>query len=221
MEDSKEADIKKKKKKKGKKKKKSIKDEKEVSEPVQAIQAEPIQEEAQPLPETNVEENQPVSEINQQEPKQAPQAYQQGPPEIPVVVPKSPSGNKVFLNQNQPGEGEWTDDLFPANENSLIGNNPNGIDTSEIEWKRANEIFPEPHLFEGELNTKKVINGRVGIPYFLSSSTSSALNKVYVVPPINPTSIISSSFLEELHIIAFFSLAFLMILNILSLFSSL
>ena len=191
MEDSKDTELKKKKKKKGKKKKKSIKDEKEVSEPVQAIQAEPIVEESQPVPQTNEEELQPASEINQQEPKQAPQTYQQGPPEIPVVVPKAPSGNKVFLNQNQPGEGEWTDDLFPANENSLIGNNPNGIDTSEIEWKRASEIFPEPHLFEGELNTKKVINGRVGIPYFLSSISAMCdypglIEKIFLTKDYNP-----------------------------------
>ena len=87
---------------------------------------------------------------------------------------------KNFFNQNPPKPGEqWTDEVFPPNENSIIGNYPTikdsfesqdkDIDTSEIEWKRANEIFPDPHIFEGEINTKNIILGKVGSPYFLSS----------------------------------------------------
>ena len=87
---------------------------------------------------------------------------------------------KNFFNQTAPKQGEqWTDDLFPPNENSLLGNNPNikdsfecqnkEIDTSEIEWKRAREIFPDPHLFEGVISTKNISLGKIGCPYFLSS----------------------------------------------------
>ena len=107
-----------------------------------------------------------------------------------------------FFNQNEPKSGEqWTDDLFPPTDNSLIGNNldmkdsfesPNkDIDTSEIEWKRINEIFPEPHLFEGEINTKNIILGRIGSPYFLSSLSAMCeypglISKIFITKEYNP-----------------------------------
>ena len=109
---------------------------------------------------------------------------------------------KNFFNQNAPKPGEqWTDDLFPPNDNSLIGNNLNmkdsfespnkDIDTSEIEWKRVNEIFPEPHLFEGEINTKNIILGRVGSPYFLSALSAMSdypglILKIFITKEYNP-----------------------------------
>ena len=81
------------------------------------------------------------------------------------------SNSKNFFQQNAPSPGQkWEDDLFPPNDKSLIGSTPNSndsfectnkdIDPTEIEWKRANEIFPEPHLFEGEISTKKIVNGK-------------------------------------------------------------
>ena len=65
------------------------------------------------------------------------------------------------------------------------------IDPTEIEWKRANEIFPEPHLFEGEINTKKIVNGKIGNPYFLSAICSIAeypglISNIFQTKEYNP-----------------------------------
>ena len=109
---------------------------------------------------------------------------------------------KIFQNQNPPKPGEqWTDDLFPPNENSLQSTNPNikdsfecsnkDIDLSDIEWKRAHEIFPEPHLFEGELNTKNITLGKIGSPYFFSAISAIAdypglISKLFITKDYNP-----------------------------------
>ena len=116
--------------------------------------------------------------------------------------PKENVNLKIFQNQNPPKPGEqWTDDLFPPNENSLQGTNPNNkdsfesqkkdIDLSEIEWKRANEIFPEPHLFEGELSTKNITLGKIGSSYFFSSISAIAdypglISKIFITKDYNP-----------------------------------
>ena len=109
---------------------------------------------------------------------------------------------KNFFNQTAPKQGEqWTDDLFPPNENSLLGNNPNikdsfecqnkEIDTSEIEWKRTKEIFPDPHLFEGVISTKNISLGKIGCPYFLSSIAAiceypGLISKLFITKEYNP-----------------------------------
>ena len=116
--------------------------------------------------------------------------------------PKENVNLKIFQNQNPPKPGEqWTDDLFPPNENSLQGTNPNikdlfesqkkELDLSEIEWKRANEICPEPHLFEGELNTKNITLGKVGSSYFFSAISAIAdypglISKIFITKDYNP-----------------------------------
>ena len=116
--------------------------------------------------------------------------------------PKENVNLKIFQNQNPPKPGEqWTDDLFPPNENSLQGTNPNikdsfesqkkDIDLSEIEWKRAKEICPEPHLFEGELSTKNITLGKVGSSYFFSSISAIAdypglISKIFITKDYNP-----------------------------------
>ena len=109
---------------------------------------------------------------------------------------------KNFLNQAQPNQGEqWTDDLFPPNESSIVGNSSNNkdsfesqnrdIDLSEIEWKRASEIFPEPHLFEGEINTQNFINGKIGNPFYLSALSAlceypGLIKKMFITKDYNP-----------------------------------
>ena len=109
---------------------------------------------------------------------------------------------KNFLNQAQPNQGEqWTDDLFPPNESSIVGNSSNNkdsfesqnrdIDLSEIEWKRASEIFPEPHLFEGEINTQNFINGKIGNPFYLSALSAlceypGLITKMFITKEYNP-----------------------------------
>ena len=89
---------------------------------------------------------------------------------------------KIFLNQSppKPGEGEqWTDDIFPPDNNSIISNpqkfkdlfecEENDIDITEIEWKRIKEIYPEPNLFSGEINNKQITNGKISSSYFISA----------------------------------------------------
>lgn len=112
------------------------------------------------------------------------------------------SNSKNFFQQNAPSPGQkWEDDLFPPNDKSLIGSTPNSndsfectnkdIDPTEIEWKRANEIFPEPHLFEGEISTKKIVNGKIGNPYFLSAICAIAeypglISNIFLTKEYNP-----------------------------------
>ena len=86
---------------------------------------------------------------------------------------------KNFFNQSPPKSGEqWTDDIFPPNNNSisnitqkfndLFECEQNEIDITEIEWKRINEIYPEPNIFSGEINNKQITNGKITSSYFLS-----------------------------------------------------
>jgi hypothetical protein len=192
MEEGKE--VKKKKKKKGKKKRKSHKEEVAPSQEVQETSQEFPQEAPKEAPQEDSKEV--IKEVIQEVPQEVPQSSQPISESVPQTVlqpPPKPKANlKTFLNQNPPREGEqWTDDLFPPNENSLKGNNSNDIDISEIEWKRANEILPEPHLFEGEIKTKRVINGRIGIPYYLSSISAlcdvpGLITKIFITKDYNP-----------------------------------
>ena len=89
---------------------------------------------------------------------------------------------KIYLDQETPKTGkQFTDDLFPPDEKSLLGNNDTGknnpdienqkkiIITSQIEWKRSKKILFEPHLFEGEISTKNISPGIITSSYFLSS----------------------------------------------------
>lgn len=90
--------------------------------------------------------------------------------------------NKIYLNQEPPREDEqFTDDLFPPNENSLLGKDTTGkyspqiekqknkIFPSEIEWSRSKKIFAQPQLFEGEISTKNISTGIITNSYFLSA----------------------------------------------------
>ena len=87
---------------------------------------------------------------------------------------------KNFFNQSPPKSGEqWTDDIFPPNNNSISNSTQkfndlfeceqNEIDITEIEWKRINEIYPEPNIFSGEINNKQITNGKITSSYFLSA----------------------------------------------------
>ena len=68
---------------------------------------------------------------------------------------------KIFKNQKNPKNNEqWEDDIFPPNDNSLLGRNSRGeyidsnegkykmIHNDEIEWKRISEIIPKPVIYE-------------------------------------------------------------------------
>ena len=79
---------------------------------------------------------------------------------------------KIYLNQETPRNGKlFTDNLFPPDENSLLGKDTTGkyipeieihknkIISSEIEWKRSKKILFEPHLFEGEISTNNLSTG--------------------------------------------------------------
>ena len=113
---------------------------------------------------------------------------------------------KVFKDQKKPDDNiPFTDDIFPPNFNSILGKNKSGeyidpiegplrekiFDENEIEWKRASEIFPEPHLFDGELTTNNIVLGKIGSPYFLSSIISISkypglLSKIFITNEYNP-----------------------------------
>ena len=100
--------------------------------------------------------------------------------ELNIQTPENIQNIKNFFNQSPPKSGvQWTDDIFPPNNSSILNNSQkfndlfeceeNNIDISEIEWKRISEIYPEPKLFSGEINNKHITNGKITSSYFLSS----------------------------------------------------
>ena len=92
-----------------------------------------------------------------------------------MAEPNTDSSNtyKVFQNQEAPTtDGQWTDNLFPPTEESLTGTleqNKSKIDVSDIEWKKATEIFPQPYLFENTISVENLVKGKIGNCYFLAS----------------------------------------------------
>ena len=104
---------------------------------------------------------------------------------------------KYYKDQKIPSNHElFTDPLFPPNTNSLLSLNKDGnfideidgksksqyIDTSEIVWKRASEIFESDYtLFENSIEVNDVKQGDLGNCYFLSSLAALAVfpNLIY------------------------------------------
>ena len=92
---------------------------------------------------------------------------------------------KIYKDQNiQNKLIPFIDDIFPPNENSLLGKNNNDeyldqneakykmIHISEIEWKRLNEIIPNPVIYEENINASNLRYGRLSYIYFLSVLTA-------------------------------------------------
>ena len=88
---------------------------------------------------------------------------------------------KIYKNQKiENSTIPWMDDIFPPKETSLLGKNNNNeyldqnegkykmIHSSEIEWKRINEIIPTPKIYENNINTSNLRYGRISYIYFHS-----------------------------------------------------
>ena len=88
---------------------------------------------------------------------------------------------KIYKNQKIENiTTPFIDDIFPPNENSLLGKNNNDefldqkegrfkmIHISEIEWKRISEIIPFPVIYEDIINKSNIRYGRLSYIYFLS-----------------------------------------------------
>lgn len=111
---------------------------------------------------------------------------------------KSQPVYKVFLNQEEPNPNqEFTDTLFPPNESSLSGQieeNSKKFDISNIEWKRASEIFPKPFLFENTITIEDVKQGKLNIGYLLSSIAAlceypGLIRKIFITEEYNKNGI--------------------------------
>ena len=110
---------------------------------------------------------------------------------------------KIFKNQKKPKNNEpWKDEIFPPNDNSLLGKNEKGefldsnegkykmIQNLEIEWKRISEIIPKPVIFEGIMNIDNIRFGRLSYIYFYSvlsalSQFPSLFNKIILTKEYN------------------------------------
>ena len=110
---------------------------------------------------------------------------------------------KIFKNQKKPKNNEqWIDDIFPPNENSLLGKNLKGeyldliegkykmIHSSEIEWKRISDIIPKPVIYEDIININNIRFGRLSYIYFYSvlsalSQFPSLFNKIILTKEYN------------------------------------
>ena len=111
---------------------------------------------------------------------------------------------KIYKNQKKPKNDQiWRDDIFPPNENSLLGKNYRGeyldpnegkykmINSSEIEWKRISDIIPKPVIFEDIIDLKNLRYGRLSYIYFYSVLSSlsqfpSIFNKIILTKDYNP-----------------------------------
>ena len=110
--------------------------------------------------------------------------------------------NQVIQDINTP----WIDDIFPPNENSLLGKNIEGeyidpnegkykmIHSSDIEWKRISDIIPHPVIYEDSISTSNIRYGRLSYQYFYSVLTSltkfpSLFNKIIINKEYNPNGI--------------------------------
>ena len=102
-------------------------------------------------------------------------------------IPEKNKNTNLKIYQNQKLENNkipWIDDIFPPKETSLLGKNDNNeyldqnegkykmIHSSEIEWKRINEIIPTPIIYENNKSTSTLRYGRISYIYFHSVLTA-------------------------------------------------
>ena len=112
---------------------------------------------------------------------------------------------KVFLDQKVPKTSKpWVDELFPPNENSLLGRKKNGdyLDPNEvkligplmnpkgIEWKRAKDIVQDPMLFEDKISVDSLRLGEIANTYYLSTLSAlcqypNLINQIFITKKIN------------------------------------
>ena len=112
-----------------------------------------------------------------------------------------------WKNQTPPKRGvKYTDDLFPPNENSLIGKDSNGnfidpvegensakrIKTNSLVWKRCSDIFKNKKylLFEDKIEMADINQGTLGDCYFLASVAAltdypNLIYKIFITKEIN------------------------------------
>ena len=111
---------------------------------------------------------------------------------------------KIYLDQKEPSTGKFIDSIFPPNENSFLAKNSEGnfVDPSkeeiikkclkpeEIEWKRVNEIFPKPVIFEENISMDDIYRGKLTNTYFLTSISSlsnfpNLINQIFLTKEYN------------------------------------
>ena len=111
---------------------------------------------------------------------------------------------KVYKDQKEPLSGKFTDDIFPPNDNSLLGTNSSNeyldptkeetikkyLKPEEIEWKRATDIYPKPTIFEETLSFDEIYRGKITNTYFLSALASlcnlpGLINQIFLTKEYN------------------------------------
>ena len=112
---------------------------------------------------------------------------------------------KVFLDQKVSKQSKpWIDELFPPNENSLLGRKKNGeyLDPNEvkvigplmnpkgIEWKRVRDLVQDPMLFEDKISIDSLSLGEIANTYFLSTLSAlsqfpNLISQIFITKKIN------------------------------------
>ena len=124
---------------------------------------------------------------------------------ISVKNEENAENYKIYKNQKKPKNNElYKDDIFPPNDNSLLGKNSNGefldanegnckmIHNQEIEWKRISDIIPKPVIFENVIDINNLRFGRISYIYFYSvlsalSQFPSIFSKIIITKEYNPS----------------------------------
>ena len=89
---------------------------------------------------------------------------------------------------------KFTDSDFPPDKSSLAPPADQGEYKDVVGWKRANEVFKNPQLFEGKVEPNDIMQGNLGDCYLLSTlaaiaEDASRIKKLFISTDTSPEGI--------------------------------